>query len=344
MKAEHPFFSIIMPCYNAERYLKDALDSVLAQTFTDWELLLIDDGSKDHSLAIAQECLKNEPRAHIFSVPNGGVSKARNIGLDHAQGEWIFFMDADDLILPSHLQSYANAADCDIVFQGWEKFDNDTGEVVDERSYDPLVAQTPDEVAGLMCLLTPSSITYSATWSKIFRRSIIAQRHLQFKEDIHNEEDRIFTTEYYAYAKSARLLPGASYRYRCVPLSLSNAYRKPADILKQMTYFREAFTDMYMTPSLQQLIGEGCSCYFVTIGWMLYRPFHLMLSTSERHRYLRMMRKQFAEAPTCSMVWFMKGNIWQTDLYHLMLYLPRCANYLWRDLRRFYQRCRHSNK
>ena len=328
MKAEHPFFSIIMPCYNAERYLKDALDSVLAQTFTDWELLLIDDGSKDHSLAIAYECLKNEPRAHIFSVPNGGVSKARNIGLEHAQGEWILFMDADDLILPSHLQSYADAADCDIVFQGWEKFDNDTGEVVDERSYDPLVAQTPDEVAGLMCLLTPSSITYSATWSKIFRRSIIAQRHLQFKEDIHNEEDRIFTTEYYAYAKSARLLPGASYRYRCVPLSLSNAYRKPADILKQMTYFREAFTQLYLTPELRHHCEQSCTGYLVHACLMLYYHFRLELRRSKRMAYLQACVEQAKVAPTESSQWFLQGDAKQTDWVHLRHYLPSCKLYL----------------
>lgn len=90
--------SVIVPVYNAEKYLRRCVDSILVQTFTDFELLLIDDGSADGSSAICDEYAENDNRVHVFHKPNGGVSSARNLGLNHARGEWVTFVDADDWI------------------------------------------------------------------------------------------------------------------------------------------------------------------------------------------------------------------------------------------------------
>lgn len=98
-----PKVSIIVPVYKAEKYLNRCIDSILAQTFTDWELLLIDDGSTDRSGDICDEYAKKDTRIRVFHKENGGVSSARNLGLDSAQGEWVTFIDADDYILPDFL-------------------------------------------------------------------------------------------------------------------------------------------------------------------------------------------------------------------------------------------------
>ena len=90
--------SIIVPVYNTEKYLRRCIDSVLAQTYQDFELLLIDDGSKDSSGAICDEYAAQDARVRVFHKENGGVSSARNVGLDNARGEWITFVDADDWI------------------------------------------------------------------------------------------------------------------------------------------------------------------------------------------------------------------------------------------------------
>ena len=328
MNDQVPFFSIIMPCYNAERYLKDALDSVLAQTFTDWELILIDDGSKDHSLAIAQECLKDEPRAHIFSVPNGGVSKARNIGLDHAQGEWILFMDADDLILPSHLQSYAEGADCDIVFQGSVEFDCDTGEAIVTNAMEPVVARTKEEVAEVMCGMIPLSRSYNSVWGKIFRRELMNEWGIRFHEDLSYGEDQTLTTEYCGHIKSLRLLPGTSYRYRRGQSALTNRYVPPADVLKLIDYYRKAIAKLYLTPKLQHLFEESCTSHQVLSCLMLYYRFHLTLRRSTRLAYLQTCIDQAKKAPTESSQWFLQGDAKQTDRVHMKGYLRSCKQYL----------------
>ena len=93
-----PQISIIVPVYNAERYLRQCIDSILDQTYTDFELLLINDGSRDHSGAICDDYAQKDARVRVFHKENGGVSSARNLGLDNARGEWITFVDADDCI------------------------------------------------------------------------------------------------------------------------------------------------------------------------------------------------------------------------------------------------------
>ena len=103
-----PAFSIIIPVYNVAPYLRECLDSVLAQTFTDWECICIDDGSTDGSGAILDEYAAKDSRFRVFHQQNAGVSAARNKGLDEAQGEWVCFVDGDDAIAPNWLDFARN--------------------------------------------------------------------------------------------------------------------------------------------------------------------------------------------------------------------------------------------
>lgn len=110
--------SIIVPIYNAERYLRDCIESVLGQTFTDWELILVDDGSTDRSNAIANEYKDHDRRIFLINKTNGGVSSARNTGLKATNGRYIFFLDPDDELYGytiSHLYETAKSYSADIV-------------------------------------------------------------------------------------------------------------------------------------------------------------------------------------------------------------------------------------
>ena len=98
MNNKTPSLSIIMPVYNVERYLREAVDSVIAQTFTDWELILIDDGSPDNCPAICDSYAAADPRIRVIHQANGGLSAARNSGLEISEGRVIGFVDSDDRI------------------------------------------------------------------------------------------------------------------------------------------------------------------------------------------------------------------------------------------------------
>lgn len=102
----NPKLSVIVPVYKAEKYLHRCVESILTQTFTDFEILLIDDGSPDRSGEICDEYAKKDSRIKVFHKLNGGASDARNVGLDNAQGEYVCFVDSDDVVDPTSCQTY----------------------------------------------------------------------------------------------------------------------------------------------------------------------------------------------------------------------------------------------
>lgn len=123
-----PKISIVIPVYNGERYIRRAIEGVLAQTFTDWELILVDDGSRDASGVICDEYAGE--RIHVVHQKNGGVSAARNAGIELAQGEYIAFVDADDIIGKDYLANLAQGFGSDLII---------TGFCYDYRPHTPLI-------------------------------------------------------------------------------------------------------------------------------------------------------------------------------------------------------------
>ena len=112
--------SCIIPVYNTQTYLPRCIESVLAQTFVDWEMLLIDDGSTDASGSICDEYAAKDERIRVFHKENGGISSARNVGLNYAQGEWIFFVDSDDSLPKTSLESLlSRSSDANIIAGGF---------------------------------------------------------------------------------------------------------------------------------------------------------------------------------------------------------------------------------
>ena len=112
--------SIIVPVYNTEKYLDRCIQSILSQTYTDFELLLINDGSTDSSGAICDKYAEQDSRVRVFHKENGGVSSARNVGLDNAKGEWVTFCDSDDWVENCWLDTFVeNSENTDLVVQGF---------------------------------------------------------------------------------------------------------------------------------------------------------------------------------------------------------------------------------
>lgn len=132
----NPKISVIVPVYNVEKYLRRCIDSILSQTFSDFELLLIDDGSKDKSGDICDEYAAKDARIRVFHKDNGGVSSARNLGLVKANGEFIFFVDSDDYLDNTHLENYSKDIDnFDLIFQGYKLVDETTGKILEKKTF-----------------------------------------------------------------------------------------------------------------------------------------------------------------------------------------------------------------
>lgn len=202
MCSESPLFSIIIPVYNADNYIKRCVDSVLAQSFTDYELILVDDGSIDESGSICDEYSETHPQIKVIHKTNSGVSAARNHGIDKASGVYISFLDSDDEYYLDALMSYHDALSdaCDGVLAGYTEH-NMAGETIYEycgpefNRYDSI-----EEAINQVYLDSPYKFQ-GYVWNRLFRRDIITNYNIRFNEDIFYKEDGLFIVEYLCHCK-----------------------------------------------------------------------------------------------------------------------------------------------
>lgn len=190
-----PKVSVIVAAYNAERFIWQCLDSVLAQTMPDFEVVVVNDGSEDATSEIVESYASRDRRIHVIHKENGGVSTARNRGLAEAKGEWVFFLDADDRLKPDAFSRMLDkSADADGVFGGYEVYDSEHN-----RTYfieDDIECEM-DKYQALEQMFRPWYYRYYGyTWGKLFKMSVIREARLHFDEHIVFNEDRLFTVEY----------------------------------------------------------------------------------------------------------------------------------------------------
>lgn len=231
------FVSVIIPVYNVEKYLPICIESVLAQNLSDFELLLIDDGSTDGSGAICERYAAFDSRISVFHTENGGASRARNYGLDRAQGEFVVFVDADDRIEPDHLQQFAASG----IGEDGIAFSN----LYEERPGGgrPTVYPLQDCRAGggrKACMPVIAQLLrirgFGWTWNKMFSRATIEKHGLRFDPELRYAEDEVFTAQYCAHVTHIVCNARPTYHYRYVPGSLLRGPLDPLTLLRTREY------------------------------------------------------------------------------------------------------------
>ena len=179
-----PKISIIVPVYKAEKYLHRCVDSILAQTFTDFELLLIDDGSPDSSGEICDQYAVSDQRVRVFHKPNGGVSSARQCGLDNSQGEYTIHADPDDWVEPDMLQELyaeANRTNADMVICDYIAVYKNKTTIVTQK---PLLLDSDSVLNGLFQYL------HGSCWNKLVRRNCFSKWNIKFPVGLNYCEDQ----------------------------------------------------------------------------------------------------------------------------------------------------------
>lgn len=209
MEATNPKVSIIIPVYNVELYLCRCLDSVLAQTYTDFEVICVDDGSVDRSGLICDEYAEKDTRVRVIHIANSGVSNARNIGIEHARGEYLFFIDSDDWIDSQHVQLLLPIDNEDFVYGGCNVIFE--GKVKESNYFS-------------------SGITFKEEWQNRFgafwreypmhspccgcyRKSIVEVGGLIFDKHMTIGEDEHFNIRYVSACNAIRFVSSSTYRY-----------------------------------------------------------------------------------------------------------------------------------
>ena len=218
--------SIIIPVYNVEPYLRQCLDSVLGQTFKNFEVLLVNDGSSDSSGDICREYVEKDSRFHYFEKENGGLSDARNYGIERAQGEYLTFIDSDDFVNEKHLENLFLASrltNADITIGGFSRFENGTFWLYqDDFSSDSLVSFTSAQaIQHLDSMFDVPFLNFSVVWGKLFKRDLFKELRFQYGK---YAEDQFIIWKLYLKARSIYTFNVDSYVYRINNTGMSSVF------------------------------------------------------------------------------------------------------------------------
>lgn len=203
-----PLISVIVPVYNTEKYLRRCVDSILAQTFTDYELILVDDGSPDNCGAICDDYAKMDKRVSVVHKTNSGVSAARNTGLECVNGKYVMFCDGDDWVEPMWCEAHYKAIEAhpnSWIVSGIVCEKNN--QVIDYRVYNAPFLKKEDYFLIYKSFLSPYCV------NKIYRADYIRDNRITFDPSITNGEDIKFNLEYYKLVDSICTIPTAMYHY-----------------------------------------------------------------------------------------------------------------------------------
>lgn len=227
-----PFFSVIMPTYGVEKYLQTAVCSVLEQSFCDCEIIIVDDASPDASGKIADELAKShENISVIHHKENKGLSQARNSGLDKATGEFVFFMDPDDVIEADLFESIKSALEKQnaqlVIFGITEDYYNAKGELKNSikiaYSDDNIYLKTPEQIHKEVIELEKKTF-YGYAWNKVYRHEYLKKINARF-EDVVLIEDIAFNVDVFNELESAIVLKSTPYHYmKRIDSSLTNKF------------------------------------------------------------------------------------------------------------------------
>ncbi len=232
----NPPFSVVIPVFNTEKYLHQCVDSVLTQSYDNFEVIMVNDGSTDSSPAICEKYLVTDKRVKVINKPNGGLSDARNLGLLNATGTYILFLDSDDYwddpnFLEGLTRLLAEPAPDVIVF-GYKKIFEDTGKIVDATPISKKTCinyRSKEEAFGF---LSKENLYISSAWSKLVKRDLLLDNNITFEKGV-TSEDIEWSAKVAIYSSSFLYLPSSIYAYRQRKGSITQTVKFPNVVMLQ---------------------------------------------------------------------------------------------------------------
>lgn len=224
--------SIILPVYNGESVIENILTSIKNQIYKKWELIIVDDGSIDDTRSKCQAIIKPTDNINYYFKENGGVSSARNFGLDKAQGDWVVFIDADDNISDKYLLDLvSNVNPKELIIQGYKKIEKNKITDIDFGNF--------SNISEKKSLFDEFNILEKGfPWNKIFDNQIIRKHNLRFNENLSYAEDLVFLLKYLVYVERVSFISGSNYIYDTTNSSNSQkiySYNQELELLQQLT-------------------------------------------------------------------------------------------------------------
>lgn len=286
--------SIIMPVYNVEKYLRESIESILAQTYTNYELILVDDGSPDGCPQICDEYAKQYEQIRVCHKQNGGLSSARNAGIKNACGKYILFVDSDDTIEPNLLEdvvSQAEKTNADVTIFGVNTKVIKSGVVQAYRKgkHAPALLEGRSQTEGNFIFLTEDN-AWSFSTDKLYKREIIVENNIEYNSYYDKVcEDTIFLLDLFPFVNKICIVEGCYYNYairdtQSVVMSfVPNRYEK---YYGRFCKTRALLSQMGQESDKQEFLY---SLYCTFILWAYEMMFHkdCRYTLRERYKYIK---------------------------------------------------------
>lgn len=300
--------SVIIPCYNQEKYIAECLDSVRAQTFTNFEVIIVNDGSTDGSAEIIDTYKAKDNRIKVVIQKNQGLSEARNTGLKNVTSEYVCFLDSDDTYDADFLQDLyleAKKSDADVVMTNTRYIN--PKEVYVDGLKQRILTDFSEKV---------ESLPHGGACNKIYKMKFIREYELDFPRGFYFE-DNIFTVKTCFYCNKLSVINDASYNYTCNPSSITRALQNEAKLARDGVAIAKMIMDFALKQNCsvkeREILSDFCIKNFVDLKkipqMQLDKVKEILLPTSLFKKKLRKRRKKILENKLHMLIAFISGCI-----------------------------------
>ena len=284
-----PLVSIIIPIYNSEKFISRCLDSIITQTYSHFELILIDDCSSDNSASIYDKYQKKDKRNKIIKKKqNDGVTITRNIGLDNAQGDYILFIDNDDYIDKNYISTFIDSINTN-------------------RGYDLYTQNIFFHYEGQDSFIVSDQLTLGGPWGKLFKKEIIEKNKIRFIPHLKYNEDNLFLLDYLEHSESQYNIQYAGYHYiihnECTSKKLEDNYSANS---KGLIIILERIEKNFFKNEYNRSFAKN-RCHFIFLRYIsaLYSyPFNNI--NNRKHNFYMVIK-----SAKCSYIFY--PNIYKSD-------------------------------
>lgn len=319
-------FSIVIPLFNKEMYLNDCVSSALNQQDVSLEIIIINDGSEDSSLEIAEKLAENDPRITLISIENQGVSAARNLGIKISKGKWIVFLDADDMLTENSLakaKTYLNKYNLDILFSNFVKVD-ENNESIDNINISYSGFADNDLLLKLISKYQFVNGYFGFVTNKVIKTSVIKKNDIYFDERISLAEDLEFYSRLYKFCFNNYFIALEIFRYRQLTTNYVN--RPSINYLEQL-YILSVFKSLFKGSSNAEFIDviskkeSAYITYYLRDAFVHNKTVKGCFKTLERHGFNDIpIAKDLSIIQMVQLMMYKFGNEKILDMYYILYF------------------------
>ena len=284
-----PLVSVIVPAYNAAGFISRCVESITSQSYPELEILLLNDGSTDDTLAVCRKLAAADSRIRVVDKPNTGAADTRSCGLALAHGEYIQFADSDDHLLPgctANLVAAMQRSHADLVLAPYRMMVPRKDGGYDTREYSLLPAGVYNKVDYLWQLTgNAAAFYYGVLWNKLYRRILLTGNDIQFTSELKWAEDLVFNMQYIQYAETFVSIDKAGYYYVQNPQSICHTQINPASIVQNKIQTFRYYKDLYTRLGMYEEVRPQLYKFLVDIAESTYPsgPFKKIIEEAKEY-------------------------------------------------------------